>query len=191
MSKLTVVTAPTSEPVTLAELKDHLNVTGIFDDSYITFIGKAARQWIEATTWRSLITQTWDQYFDGFRTVMRLRNPPVASITSVKYTDTAGTQQTVDTDVYELGEVDGVGVVRLKYNQTWPAGIRGHADDVVVRYVAGYGKAASVPETLKHALKLLVGDLYEHRENTITGTIVGRIGTIDALLGPYRVRHDV
>jgi len=191
MAKLEVVTAPTSEPVTIAELKDHLAVTDGEFDSYIQHIGQAAREWVEDTTWRSLITQTWDQSFDRFETVMRLRNPPVSSITSVKYTDTSGTQNTVTSSVYELGEWDGVSTVRLQYQQTWPASVRGHADDVVVRYIAGYGASTAVPEVFKHAIKLLVGEMFEHRENVITGTIVARIGTLENLLRPYRVRFNV
>lgn len=191
MSKQTLVTAPDDEPVTIAELKDHLAVTDGAFDTYIYHIGVAAREWVEETTWRALFTQTWDQFFDRFDTVMWLRKSPVASITSVKYTDTAGNQQTVSTDVYELGEVDGVSVVRLQFSQTWPAGIRGHADDVVVRTVNGYGVETAIPEALKHAIKLLAGDMFENREDVVTGTTVARIGTINSLLAPYRIRRNV
>ncbi len=191
MSKLTLVTAPAEEPVTIAELQDHLAVTDGEFNSYIQHIGQAAREWVEATLWRTLYTQTWDQFFDSFATVLWLRNPPIQSVTTVKYTDVAGTQQTVSSDIYELGEVDGVGVVRLQYNQSWPSGARGHADDVVVRMVTGYGVATAIPESLKHAIKLLAGDMFENREDVVTGTTVSRIRTINALLAPYRVRHNV
>ena len=194
MSKITLITAPTEEPVSIDELKDHCAETDAAFDLYIYELGVAARTYIETTLWRALCTQTWDQYFDRLDSPMRLRNPPLAAtdpITHVKYTDAAGDQQTVATTVYEAGDVDGVGIVRLKYNQSWPSGARGHADDVVVRFIAGYGAATAVPGPIRHAIKLLVGDLYAHRENTITGSSVARLGTLEAMLRPYNVRHDV
>jgi hypothetical protein len=35
-----------------------------------------------------------------------------------------------------------------------------------IEYVAGYGTSTNVPKTIKQAMKLIIGDLYENRENS-------------------------
>ncbi len=191
-----LVTAPAEEPVSIVELKDHLAVTDSSFDSYVRMIGVAAREHVEQTTWRALVTQTWDQFFDCFGDPMCLRMPPLATgngITSVKYTAIDGTQKTVSSSIYETGNEDGIPSVRLAYNQTWPSDIRGHPDSVVIRTIMGYGSTAGtaddVPEPLRHAIKLLAGDLYENRESIVTGQTVNNLPTLKSLLAPYNVRH--
>jgi uncharacterized phiE125 gp8 family phage protein len=73
-------------------------------------------------------------------------------------------QQTLSTDVYEVDTDMDVGLIRLKYNQFYPA-VRNHPQSVTVNYVAGYGAAAgSVPEHFIQAIKLLTSHFYESRE---------------------------
>lgn len=63
-----IVTAPTSEPVSLAEAKGYLRVDSDLsaDDATITGLIAAARQDAEKITWRALITQTWKLVADRF-----------------------------------------------------------------------------------------------------------------------------
>ncbi len=191
-----LVTAPAKEPVSIDELKDHLAVTDSSFDKYVQAIGVAAREHVEQITWRALVTQTWDQFFDCFGQRLWLRMPPLATsnpITSVKYTDNDGTTQTVSSSIYETGNQDGVPFVRPAFNQDWPSDIRSHPDSVVVRTIVGYGSTSGtpddVPEPLRHAIKLLAGDMYENRESIVTGTIVAGLPSLAALLAPYKVRH--
>jgi uncharacterized phiE125 gp8 family phage protein len=55
----------------------------------------------------------------------------------------------------------------LAYQQQWPS-TRGHVNDVWVDFVAGYGSAADVPAKIRAAILLKVGDMYAHREETLT-----------------------
>ena len=140
---------------------------------------------------RRLINQTWTQFFDRFTDPLELRWPPLNSITSVKYTDTDGDQQTVSTDVYEAGENFGVGIVRRKFEQEWPTDVRLHPDSIEVAFVAGYGTAGSdVPSGIRHAIKIMVADMWQHPESIVLGTIavpLRHAATVDALLASYRV----
>lgn len=65
---LTRVTPPAVEPVSLAEMKTHLRVDDDLydDDTLIQSLISAARQWVEETCGRSLITQTWRLAMPGF-----------------------------------------------------------------------------------------------------------------------------
>lgn len=51
--------APAEEPVTLAEAKAHLRVSGTDEDAYIDALVKAARGRAESLTRRQLITATY------------------------------------------------------------------------------------------------------------------------------------
>jgi uncharacterized phiE125 gp8 family phage protein len=53
---------------------------------------------------------------------------------------------------------------------------------------SGTNFLGEVPEDIKAAIKLLVGQMYAHREPEVTGTVVGKIGfAVDALLAPHRL----
>jgi uncharacterized phiE125 gp8 family phage protein len=110
--------------------------------------------------------------------------PPVQSITSVKYYDSAGAQQTIAATVYELGDDNGVGIVRLKYDQQWPSG-RGHYDDIVIRAVVGYGAEAAIPPALKLAVCEVAANAYEFRETILDGQTVEIPQGTDFLLSNY------
>lgn len=66
MGRLNLVTAPTAEPVTLADAKLHLRVNVSDDDALITDALIAGRERVELETGRQLITATWELWMDGF-----------------------------------------------------------------------------------------------------------------------------
>jgi len=63
---IVVVTAPTVEPLSVGEAKDHLRVTDAADDSYIESLIKSARMEAEIVMGRTLTTTTFDWFLDGF-----------------------------------------------------------------------------------------------------------------------------
>lgn len=140
---LFLVTAPTSEPVSLTELKLHLKVDVTTDDDLIAPIGVAAREYCEAFTQRALPRQTWDYKLDAFPcgSEFYLPKAPCISVTSITYVDTNGDSQTLPTSVYDTDLPTGTharaGRIFLKYGQSWPS-TRGIPNAVTVRFVAGY-----------------------------------------------------
>ncbi len=188
MTEPTLITPPTDWPVTIGDLRNHVRIAPDFfgDDTYLGELRAQAVEEVESRTWRRLYSQTWDQTFNTFRARLYLPYPPLSSVTSVKYTDTAQVEQTVSTSIYETGDDLDRGFVREAYNQFWPSDVLGHPDSVVVRFVCGYGAAADVPARFKHAIRLLVGDAYSQRETIVVGTISGRIdGAISSLLSDH------
>lgn len=165
--------APATEPITLTEAKSHLRVDVTDDDTLITELIKAARQMVEGNTGRSLITQTWRLTLDKFPPndeSIQLERPPLVSVESVQYVDTAGATQTMATADYIVDTSHIQGEVALAYDETWPE-TRPQRNAVIVNYTTGYGAASAVPEILKGAIKLRLGDLFANREASIIGTI--------------------
>jgi len=168
MSGLTLITAPTGEPILIDEMKDHLRISIDDDDKDVERITRVARRWCEKMQNRAYMTQTWDQYFDHFPlTPFELPRPPLQSITHIKWFDTDDTETTVSTDVYRADTFGFKGRVNLKDGQQWPTDTLRTLNGVVVRFVAGYGNRASTPEEITQAIKLMAGHLWENREETI------------------------
>ena len=189
---LKLITAPAAEPVSTSEAKAHLRVDTTADDTYIGTLITVARQNVESHLRRSLINQTWEVVLDAFPAgVIRLPKPPLASVTSIKYTDDDGVEATYSSDNYVVDSDTEPGRVVLKSGQTWPAVTLAAANGVRVRYVAGYGAAGSnVPQAIRQAILLVIGSLYENREDVLVaqGVSIGVLpfGVV-ALLAPYRI----
>ena len=169
----TLITAPTDEPVSVEEVKDHLRVYGDDEDILIGGLITAAREHVERVICnRALITQTWDLYLDAFPAsgCLIIPMPPLQSVTSVKYTPDGGSEQTFSDSNYIVDTVNEPGKIVLTSSASWPNDVLQPVNGVVVRFVAGYGdEPTDVSERFKQAIKLLVGDMYENREDSVIG----------------------
>jgi uncharacterized phiE125 gp8 family phage protein len=187
---LVLVTPPMQEPLGGQELLEHVRELDTEQRGYLLTLGIAAREHVEAYCRRALLSQTWKLVLDAFPCddFLRLPRPPLQSVTSVKYIDGSGVQQTWASTNYVVDTASLPGRVRLAYGISWPF-VRTQPNAVEITYIAGYGDAPEdVPESLKHGLKLWVGNLYENREPLVTGTIAVKLPmSVEALLGPYRV----
>ena len=97
-----VVTQPTAEPVSLAEAKLHLRVDGDDEDVLIALQIAAVRQQVELEARRTLVTQTLAARLEFWPLYDRLAlpQPPLQSVTHIKYTDEDGVLQTVSSIDY-------------------------------------------------------------------------------------------
>jgi uncharacterized phiE125 gp8 family phage protein len=190
MTSLALVTAPTIEPVTLAEAKLHLRVDHGDEDALIESLVTSARTHVEHVTSRAFINQTWRLSLDAFPAEIRLPRPPLSSVTSLQYLDGNGTLQTLSASSYTVDSDAEPGRVVEAYATTWPS-VRNDIRAVRVTYVAGYGAtAATVPQPIKQAILLLVGHWYANRE--AVGTVGSDIAfAVDALLAPFRNHYPI
>jgi uncharacterized phiE125 gp8 family phage protein len=161
-------TEPAVEPVTLAEAKAHLRVDVSDDDSLISAIVKAAREFVEEYLDRSLIHTQWTLRTDAFPFEFELPRPPMAqagttTATVVTYTLETQATATLITAEYRVDRASTPGVIRTTYAGTWP----GHLYDenaVSVTWWGGYGDdGTSVPAAIRSAILMMVSHLYEHR----------------------------
>lgn len=117
-----------------------------------------------------------------------LPNSPVIEVTSVKYIDQSGAQQTLEPSAYKVDNISQPARLVPAYGTTWPA-IRNEINAVEVTYRCGYGGSADVPQPIKQWMLLRIGAMYENRESDV---IVQRgalesLPFVSSLLAPYRV----
>lgn len=184
---LKLITPATELAASLADVKAHLRVDTTDEDTLITAYITAAAELAEQATGRALMPQTWELTLDAFPEAFEITRVPAASITSLKYWDTTGTQQTLGTGLYTLDNTDDFGnaYVVPVYGGVWPD-TREQINAVALRYVAGYAAAANVPDSIKAWIKLQVGAMYENRQ--AEGAVqTYALGFADRLLDRYKV----
>lgn len=188
----TLITAPAVEPLTLQETKDHLRIDVATWDALISELIPVARRHAENYCQRALITQTWDLVLDCFPATIEIPLPPLQSVTSIDYTDTAGAAVLLAAARYQVDIVGAPGRIAPTFGESWPAA-RAEMNAVTVRFVAGYGASGgAVPAGIRQGLLMLIGHLFERRETTIVGTIISQVPqATDWLLDPYRVMKPV
>lgn len=189
---LTLTSAPSGEPITLAEARAQCRIDGTDEDALLTIYIAAARGKAEQYTGRRLITQTWAQTLDAFPSgsqAILLEVSPAASISSLQYIDTAGATQTLSSGAYVLDTGRAVARLTPTPDTEWPT-----ADDrpnaVTITIVAGYGAAGTnVPSDLRAWMLLTIGFLYAQREAIdVTGKAAELPGRwYDSLLDSHRV----
>lgn len=184
----TVITQPTTYPLTLAETKEFLRVDHNVEDNVVLSLIAAEVARVEAETGRALMSQTVEQYFDCWPNsrVLELDITPASSITSVKYLDASGSETTFSSTNYTADLLSIKPRVVLNTSSSWPS--HGSFPNAIrVRYVAGYADAASVPEALKLGMKHRIAFYYEHREDMQINELNNpRVRSANAVLGLYR-----
>jgi len=189
VAKLTLQTAATEWPVRTEEAADWLRETDSSRFEIVKDLVESAIDTLQREHWTQFCTATYDEYFDAWPADhFLLAKSPAGTVSSVKYTDNDGSEQTLATSVWEQADQNGRGIVRLKYNQDWPSDCRLHPDDIVIRYTAGYGTAEQVPAPIKHAIRLWVADSYAFAESVSPLRLGPAPRSIEALMGNYSFR---
>jgi uncharacterized phiE125 gp8 family phage protein len=173
---------PESEPVSVADAKLHLVVDHSDHDTLILQYIAAARAYVEAYTGTRLVSQTVVLRTDTWTDLQRLPVGPIASISSIAYTDVGGTSQTLSTNVYEARLYGLEPEIVLKHNQTWPTIRAGSM--IIVTAIAGY---ATLNPAILHALRILIADFYALRESFGNAPSADVAASVDALLTNHRL----
>jgi len=155
---LQLVTAPTQEPVSLAEARLHLRVDFSDDDALIMALIRSARLAAETITGRQLVTARWKYILDSFPGPSLMGVPagrpftlpghailipkaPVQTIVSIDYLDMNRTAQTMPAANYVADLACEPARITPVFGQIWPIPLPQIAA-VSVTFDAGYGSAS-------------------------------------------------
>jgi hypothetical protein len=186
---LVTTVEPAVEPLLRVDVKTHLRIDHTTEDTLVDSLIAAARRQVEKETGRRLVTQTLSLGLADFpriwpwaiapgaeparkfvfpgrfvHGVIDLPVEPVQSVTSVKYYDPDGVQQTMTpTTDYLTWLAYSPPVVYTAPGSYWPLTQVGRLDTVEVVFVAGYGDASVVPAEVKAAMLLTIAYWFENR----------------------------
>lgn len=156
ISHPTIMTAPASYPITLAQAKRQCEIASD-DDAYDTqlenLIATAVDQF-ESDCDHCLISRQYFVHSDTWPCKIDLPKRPLITVDAIKYYDDGGTLQTLATTVYSVNAA--ARRIETKVDQVWPSA-QERWDAIKIEFTCGYSSAATVPAAAKHALLLLIG----------------------------------
>jgi len=195
-----VVVTPPAPVVTWEEADQHLRLDGDVEQKpMVERLIAAATAHIDGPQgWlgRALGLQTLEIFLPAFGVVsIDLPYPPAVDIVAIDYVDNSAATVAMDEGDYELrGRL-----LRAAWPKAWPsAQWRGcDGETVRIQYRAGYAVdpdadpvAPNVPEPIKAAILLMVGDMWHARATVATGPSMAMVPmstTVANLLQPFRV----
>ena len=184
------VNTPATTPVfTTAEAKAVLKVDVTDDDTVIDNLVAAATESCQIYTNQYFIDTVVTQYSDNWNEFYTLYKSPVDSITHVKYYDTDDSLQTLASSNYILDNTSKPARIGIAVDGSLP-NLADRINAVEVKYTVGYGTASTdVPEGIRTAIILTVGNWYENRQTVITGRTATELPlSSQYLLDQYKIQ---
>jgi len=136
-----VITQPYCLPVTIEEVKRAARTCDTAHDAYLMALAMSSTVYAQRLQNRSLITQTLKQTLDCWLPELTLLYPRLQSVTSIKYLDTAGDQQTLAADQYTVDTNSEPGRIFRAPYISWPS-LYGSPSQIEITYAAGYEEVA-------------------------------------------------
>jgi len=182
-----VVTAPTSEPITLQDAKDYCRVTHSDDDDFIEALITLAREQVEIATNRRILTTVLKYTLDKFPYwLCGLPGGKIQEVNSFTYLDKDGATQTVSATIYDVQLNKTPAIILRKSGYSWPT-VYENGNAVIINYDAGWATAAAVPPNIIMAIKALVHFYYRNR-SILANEAIRMPSYIDNLLWPWILR---
>lgn len=195
---MTLTTAPITSPVSIEEARAQCSIyenDASFDTLLQIYINAAVSHLdgYFGILQRALEPQGWTMTLDSFANGITIPFGPVIQITSIKYNDTEGDEQTIDAENYALDTSDDQIRVFPVSGYSWPSTQAG-VNQVSVEFDAGYegetdsnGYQTGIPTAIKQALLLLIGHWFMNREAVSVGAAVNEMPlAVESLLRPYK-----
>jgi uncharacterized phiE125 gp8 family phage protein len=190
--KFQLITPAVDEPISLEEARQQVGVSHDADDALLAGFISAAREYVEEKCGMALMPSVWKGFIEEFPEDDCIYIPkyPLASVESVIYYPATGGPVSLPTSIYEVDTVSVPPEIELAPWKLWPVSVLRSVNGVEINFTAGYESAAAVPATLKAAMKLIIGHLYQNRESVVTERMVTPTMLpmgVDALTANYRI----
>ena len=189
--KLTLKTAPTRTPVSVAEAKTHLRIDSSFtdDDTYIGTLIDVATSAAENHTNLAIMEQSWFLDIDSFPDYFNLLKGSLKGVTinSITYSDEDNASQTLAASNYFVDKSIKPARIYFAPDATIPS-TYDKPNAVRVDFSLGFGTASDVPAPIRQAILLMVGTYYETRQTVSDRTYKEIPQSAEFLLMPYRVQ---
>lgn len=187
MSGVVYATTATEYPVTIEQLKLDAHVDGNDEDEALETKVAAATRLAQKKIDRQFCTATMRLTLDEFPCVtrhnpdasIRVPRPPLVSVT-VGYVSSDGTTATMPSSDYTVDTASEPGRITPRYGTVWPTA-RTQPNAVTVTFVAGYGSASAVPDSIKQWILAHAAASYRHRE-LVSEDEMNTLGFLDSLL---------
>ena len=188
--KLVRETAPADLIVSVLEAKEHLRIDSTFtaDDSYIQTLIEAASDDASNMTRSAMMTTDYQLNLDEFPDYFDLQLGQVTGVDTIRYFDTNNNLQTLASSEYDVDSIIQPGRVYKSKDGSWPSTYN-KPNAVIVDFSAGWTDASEVPNAIKHAILMIVGHLYENRQDVSDRTYKQVPKGAEYLLGPYRIQE--
>jgi len=153
-----LITPATSQPVTVAELKQNIGIFHTEKDTMLDLYIKSAVDFAERYTGRQLMPAVWELQMSTFYEFLKISKAPFISLVSIKYYDSANVLQTLvsGTD-FDVCSSDPA-IIQFKTDFV----LYDRPDALQIRFNSGYANAAAVPALIKAAIILMAGKMYDN-----------------------------
>ena len=205
MARSLQVITPNNDPInSTAECKAHLRIEITDDDTYIAALALAAKQTIESYCNIFILHTVCKQWCDTWVDTKRLYHGSVKnrkivngadylSVTDIQYYDSDNALQSWASSEYIVDSVSMPARIGLSPDSAGYPNIANRLNAIIVNYTVGATEEdddyPNIPEALKQAGLILVGQWYENRQEAVVGRSVGIIPlTARYLMNPYRVQ---
>jgi uncharacterized phiE125 gp8 family phage protein len=175
------LTGPALEPLSLAEAKLHLRVSGPDEDALIQTLIRSARETIERETGLILIDQGWRLILDGWppSSVIRVPLRPLKTLDAVRILNADAVPSALAVTLFDVAPV--ACAIRLKSRPADPLRpLSGIELDVTI----GHGLPADIPAALIQAIQMMVAFWFENRGDAQLP--IGLPESVLRLIAPFR-----
>lgn len=162
-------------PITLEEIKDHLQIergeTG--SDEVLKGLRSASVEMAQNITGRKLMLQDWKVYFDNWPAGDSIELPftPLSSVatTGIYYTDSTSGSTSFGSTAWSYDAISEPPRIVLENDESWPTDTLHANNPIEIEGTYGYAASSDIPRSIRHAMLLMIGHWYENRENTVVG----------------------
>jgi uncharacterized phiE125 gp8 family phage protein len=180
---LRIITPPTRLAVAVTDAREHLRVETLDEDNLIATYVQAAQASLALSIGRALVPTAYalDIYTGCAYGMIVLPMPPLKLVTAVKTRGTDGNLAAISSSLYSVStSSDGRGLVSLSTSYGWTTSWWPQVS-ASIEFTAGYD---TVPASLRAAILLTVGTLYENR-SAAASVATYKLPGVEALIAPY------